>query len=516
MDPGEAVPTARPGRPSPVRLRLLILAGLGIVVWYLGWWFEDNRVASPWLVAGLLAAAVYHWCQLLLAWLLYARACRRPDPPPPSRALSVDVFVCACGEDPALVLDTLAAAVRMRGPHRTWLLDDSRDPRLARGAAELGAGYLTREGNRDAKAGNVNEALKRTRGDILVLFDADHRPEPAFLERSLGWFRNPEVGFVQVMLDFSNEDESAVARGSAGSAEDFYAATSMGMDRLGCATLVGSNALIRRSALESIGGYRPGLAEDLCTSVHLHAAGWKSVYVAEPLAPGLTPAELPTWFRQQLKWSRGVFEVLLRDLPRLWRRLRPGQRLSYLVRCTYYWVGLLVAVHLLFSILYLLAGERVATLRLEGYYGRFLALLGITVLIRQEALRVHGARRRWRLRPEPFLLVAATWPVYLAGWLLALLRVPVGWKPTLAVRGQGPRLLSLLPQGVVLGLLLAGIVWSLGFDPMPAHRGMIPFALAQTSAEAFLIVLALRERRRAAARVHALPSGPSGFLPRAA
>ena len=178
-------------------------------------------------------------------------------------------------------------------------------PRAKRGPA--------RSGSRDLKAGNINAALPRTDGEVIAVFDVDHAPEPGFLERSLGHFADPRVGFVQVMLTFANEKKSWFARAASESCLDFFNPTSMGMDRLGSATLIGSNALIRRSALESIGGYRPGLAEDLATSIALHAEGWKSAYVAEPLAPGLAPPDVAAWFTQQLKWSRGVFEILLTD-----------------------------------------------------------------------------------------------------------------------------------------------------------------------------------------------------------
>jgi cellulose synthase (UDP-forming) len=217
---------------------------------------------------------------------------------------TVDVFVTACGEDPHLIERCLNAACHIDGEHRAWLLDDGADPRLAQMAERLGAGYLTRPDRKDAKAGNINAALVRTTGDVVVIFDIDHVPVPGFLEQTLLFFENPRVGFVQVMLTFSNAQESWVARAAIESSRDFYSATSVGADGVRGATLVGSNALIRRKALESIGGYQPGLAEDLATSMALHAAKWGSVYLRRPLAPGLAPPDLAAWFTQQLKWSR--------------------------------------------------------------------------------------------------------------------------------------------------------------------------------------------------------------------
>jgi len=85
----------------------------------------------------------------------------------------------------------------MRGIHATWLLDDGDDPRLEQLAATLGAGYLTRHGHQDAKAGNINAALDKTDAEIVAIFDTDHAPAPDFLERTIGYFADPQMGFVR-------------------------------------------------------------------------------------------------------------------------------------------------------------------------------------------------------------------------------------------------------------------------------------------------------------------------------
>ena len=81
-----------------------------------------------------------------------------------------------------------------------------------------------------------------------------------------------------------------------------------GMHGTGTAVAIGANCTFRRTALESIGGHGIGLAEDLVTSIRLHAAGWKSVYVPEVVSRGLVPGDLESFLKQQLKWSRGVHE----------------------------------------------------------------------------------------------------------------------------------------------------------------------------------------------------------------
>ena len=166
---------------SMSELRGIMLVALGLIALgiYYSWWFMEGRLTSPWLILGFMAAIFYGVFQILANWLVYLWTHHRPvTSPHPPVDLTVDVFVTACGEEHSLIRRSLTAACVMQGSHRTWLLDDGRDPALARLAEELGAGYLTRQDCQDAKAGNVNAALARTSGDIVVIFDIDHVPEP--------------------------------------------------------------------------------------------------------------------------------------------------------------------------------------------------------------------------------------------------------------------------------------------------------------------------------------------------
>jgi cellulose synthase (UDP-forming) len=257
-------------------LRLSVALGFIALLFYFSWWIVDGRHHNPWLLILLFLAVIYAGMQMVGNWLLYLFAHRSNRTQPWPEGLTVDVFVTAYHDPVNMVERTLAAACALRGEHHTWLLDDGNDPVLEALAKRLGAGYLARSNQRDAKAGNVNAALAHTTGEIIAIFDIDHVPKPDFLERGMGLFADPKVGFVQVMLTFANGQESWLAQAAIETSLEFYNPTSLGADGIGGATLMGSNALIRREALESVGGYQSGLAEDLATSIQLHAAGWKS------------------------------------------------------------------------------------------------------------------------------------------------------------------------------------------------------------------------------------------------
>lgn len=465
----------------------LVLIGFVTLFYYVSWWLQYDRLTSPLHLLLLLAALFYIATQMIGIWILCLAARRTPRPPLPSTKMTVDVFVTACGEPHELIESCLTAAVSMRYEHRTWLLDDCSDPGLQLLATSCGAGYLSRAHTTDAKAGNLNAALPGTDGDIIVIFDIDHVPAPDFLEHTLGHFEDPQVGFVQVMLTFNNSDESWVARSAMETSLEYYNPTSLGSDAIGGATLMGSNALIRRRALQSIGGYQPGLAEDLATSLALHGAGWKSAYVAKPLAPGIAPPGFTAWFVQQLKWARGVFELLITAYPRLFPRLTWGQRLSYITRMTRYWIGPVIGFHLITTIAVLIFADRPLRDGFHQYLTYIAPLVLCDMAIRQLALNI------WRHEATPkttlagaITLVYATWPIYLLAWIMAVFRRPLAFMATPKSRSQNLSAKWLLPQILTILLLLGGIFYTVIIGDHPPS-----FLLMAAAVQALLQLLLL-------------------------
>lgn len=481
-------------------LRILILLGLAALFhYYRWWWIEPNRIASPVLSVALVLSLVYILPQFVGVWILYLVA----GPPRAASSLpvdiSVDAFVVTYDEPYELVERTVSAVSEMRGHHRTWLLDDGADPKLQALAESLGAGYLSRSDRVGNKPGNLNSALAGTEGNLIAIFDVDHAPSADFLERTLGYFRNPRVGFVQAMVTFRNYDESWVTRAASEASLDFYNPTSLGMDRLGSATLLGSNAVIRRAALESIKGYQYGLADDLATSIALHAAGWQSVYVAKPLAPGLAPPDLSAWFTQQLKWARGVFEVQLTEIPKFFSRLTWGQRLSYAVRVTYYLAGPFILIHLMLTILLLFLGTPTLRAHFQDYLLHLAPLAIIAMLIRQVALLI------WRhpslpsgLLGRAVSLVYSTWPIYSIAWLLALLRIELPFRLTPKLPADRTASTWLLPQAGTILLLSFGTAYS-SIVNGPLSPIFILWVFINTFPQIVLIWYGRRSNRRLAA-----------------
>ncbi len=491
-------------------LVLLILPGIVAGVQLLRVWLEawGQQALFIWLPLGAVLA--FSLGQCAISWFLYLRFGRREVPPAP-HGLSVDLFVTACREPLWLVERTLAAAVRVRYPHVTYLLDDGREPALAKAAQRLGAEYLTREGNRDHKAGNINAALARTRGEFVGIFDVDHVPAPDFLDRTLAFFADAGLGFVQAMVTFSNTRENLLAEASAQTSYEYYNLSAVGKDRCGGAGLMGSNAVIRRSALASIGGYQAGLAEDLETSLALHSTGWRSAYVCEPLAPGLTPASFAGFAKQQLKWSRGVFGAALRSLRGPFFRLSLTQKMCYGLRFSNYLAGVMFFLNM-----WVVAAALFwPALSIERVLFPWIPLVLTALVIRFYGLRV------WATDPEArrgFLfkglsLVLSAWPFYVVAFVSTLARVRVPFIPTPKTAGWPIRTWLLLPQATMTSLLTVAVSWRLlhwAEAPMPVT---LAFGLVDIGAHWILIPVWLQGRlgrREPSGDVEARGAGAAG------
>lgn len=419
-------------------LGLFLFLGLQSVIYFGVWWFQLQHINKPLLFILLSLATWYGIFRMMVGWY---NAFHLEQPPliAAPQEFSVAIFTTSSpGEPYEMFVRTLAAAREIHYPHTTYLLDDTRDPRFAELAKEMGAVHLELIGYPGAKAGKINEALKRTTEEFILVLDPDHIPFPNFLDRVLGYFNDERVGFVQVSQAYYNAGESFVARAAAEQTFSFYGPIMQGMHGTGTSVAIGANCTFRRKALESIGGHGIGLAEDLVTSIRLHAAGWRSIYVPEIISRGLVPSDLDSFLKQQLKWARGVHEVLFREYPRAFSRLTPHQKISYFMIGSYYVVGLTTLIYISIPLIYLWTGHQPAAFLLSEYvqHATPVGLFGILIYRLSQQWMCDPVRERglhWR----GTLLKVGCWSVYLKGLLLSLLGIAVPYIPTAKERRQG-------------------------------------------------------------------------------
>ena len=312
----------------------------------------------------LIAGEVFHMWQVL-TFIYTVWDTRTPLPRDPGfLALSVDVFITVAGEPVELVAQTAVAALQMEYPDfRVYLLNDGfvakRDnwqeiEALAQG---LGIECITRTTAGGAKAGNINNALTMTRGELVAIFDADHIPHRDFLSKTAPYFSDVRMGYVQTPQFYRNHAENFVTQSSWEQQEIFFGPICRGKNRFNAATMCGTNMLIRRAAFDAVGGMNTtSIAEDFVTGLRIHQAGYRSVYLPEVLAEGLATEDLLTYSKQQFRWARGALDILFRWNPLFMRRLTWPQRIQYLSSASFYLSGLFVVIDALLPVAYLYTG----------------------------------------------------------------------------------------------------------------------------------------------------------------
>ncbi|MGQ4647814.1 glycosyltransferase family 2 protein [Lyngbya aestuarii] len=276
---------------------------------------------------------------------------------------SVDILIPTYNEPEFILKRTIIGCQAIDyEPKTVYVLDDTRRPKIANLAAELGCKYLTRADNIHAKAGNLNRAIPKTQGEFIVVFDADFVPTQNFLLRTLGFFKNEQVALVQTPQSFYNADPVARNLGLEDiltpEEEVFYRQLQPIKDGAGSVVCSGTSFVIRRSALEKIGGFvTDSLSEDFFTGIRLAAQGYRLVYLNEKLSAGLAAESIATHATQRLRWARGTLQAFfIRSNPLTIPGLSPLQRLGYFEGLIHWFSSLSTVFFLMMPLVYAFLG----------------------------------------------------------------------------------------------------------------------------------------------------------------
>lgn len=340
------------------------------------------------------------------------------------KKVSVDVFITVYGEPLDMVSQTITAARDLYGEHKTFVLDDGKSDETKALAARLKVTYIRRPTNDYAKAGNINYALKKTKGMFYVIFDADFVADPRFLYETLPFFEDENVAFVQAPQYYDNQTNFiSIAAGYM--QHVFYSLVQAGKNRFNAAFCVGTNVVFRRSAVESIGGmYKYSLSEDIWTALLLHEQGYRSVYINKVLAIGKTPETIKAYSKQQLRWAVGSYEIFMQHNPLFSRKLTMDQRLQYFGTTAFYLNGFAGAVLLFLPILQIFFNLSPIATSIPLWQW---ALLYSSFYVTQIVLAIYTMGG---FRLQTITLASATFPVYVKAFWIVLKKGKVGWEAT--------------------------------------------------------------------------------------
>ncbi|MEV5613857.1 cellulose synthase catalytic subunit [Streptomyces sp. NPDC052225] len=523
---------------EPHRIRAVLLMTLapvltGLLLAYLVWpthWVEREG-GDRWLVEldivmlvsiGLIGLFMLVNVTSIAHATLVARDPVPVVPEPGTRVAFLTTYVP--GKEPlAMVRATLEGAVRLThdGPLDVWLLDEGDDDRAKALCAELGVKHFTRNGVPEwnqkkgahktrTKHGNYNAwlAMHGDDYDFFASVDTDHVPLPEFLERMMGYFRDPDVAFVVGPQVYGNY-VSPVTKAAESQQFLFHALIQRAGNRYRAPMFVGTNNIVRISALKQIGGLVDSITEDMATGFEIHRhrnpatkKHWRSVYTPDVLAVGEGPASWTDFFTQQMRWSRGTYETLFKQYWKAPFTMPPGRLFSYTMMLVYYpmtAVNWLLGV--LSCVLFLWFGasgtEVSASVWLMLYSDAAALQIGLYLWNRRHNVSPHEPEGSGGLAGMAMSAISA--PIYLKSFGAALLRRPSRFVVTPKGGDASPdRVLTfrihLFWATVLAASLAASVVLA------HSHVAMRTWAvLALCIALAPLVVWAVGQRRVAAA-----------------
>ena len=361
-----------PGRLSTLAMIVLSISASSR---YIYWRFTDTIGFTHWMDAalgyGLVLAELYAFAVLLIgyfqtAWPLQ----RRPVPMPTDVSTwpSVDVFIPTYNEPLEVVRQTVFSAMSLDWPKdrlHVYVLDDGRRTEFREFCEELGVGYLIRDNNHHAKAGNINAALQVTHSEYVAIFDCDHIPTRSFLQVCMGWFfKDTNLVMLQTPHVFFSPDPFErnldTFHRMPNEGELFYGIVQDGNDLWNASFFCGSCAIIRRKELLEVGGIAvETVTEDAHTALKLSRLGYNTAYLEVPQAAGLATESLSGHVGQRIRWARGMAQIARTDNPLFGKGLHFGQRLCYLNAMLHFFYGLPRLVFLTAPLAYLLFGAHV-------------------------------------------------------------------------------------------------------------------------------------------------------------
>lgn len=468
--PGAAVEFRNAASPAArLVLTLLVLVNSAAGLLFVGWLLLPEHVpgagvfgAGGWqTIAARLGFCVVVGVELIrlaqnvVVWV-FAFHARDPVPVDPPVGLRVALLTTIVpSKEPLDVAERTLRRLReivYCGRVDVWILDEGDDPAVKEMAARIGVHHFSRKGRPEynqpggefrarTKSGNHNawRAEHENRYDVVANVDPDHVPLPNFLERTLGYFRDPDVAFVVTPQVYGNMHQNFVAHGASVQQYLYNGLIARGGNGLDAPLLTGTGHLYRPAAWRTIGGYQDSIIEDHLTSIRIHAATnpetgnkWKGVYTPDVVAIGEGPTSWADYFNQQKRWAAGICEILVRPELRAPRELPSRRRWQYRLLQFYYpSVAVSLLLGNLATALYLLTGVGSAQLDVSVWSVLWGSTFGTWFLLWLWLRRFNIApHEREEIGLAGMALALFAGPIYVAAGFTALLRRKLGFVVT--------------------------------------------------------------------------------------
>jgi cellulose synthase/poly-beta-1,6-N-acetylglucosamine synthase-like glycosyltransferase len=463
-----------------------------------------------WLLEAFAAVlgCAYLWelCDALGSQRWNRRISGGADPEASGHLPFVSIQVPAYNEPPEMVIETLESLQRMDYPNYEIIcLDDNTDDEtlwrpLEAWCAEHGIKFAHLQDWPGYKSGALNYALANEidpRAELIAVIDSDYQLDPSFLRRCAPLFADPAVGFIQSPQDYRDWEGASFYRRLYYSYKYFFAVSQPSRNERDGAIFAGTMGLIRRSALEEVGGWDEWcITEDAELSLRLLRRGYSGLHVDASFGHGVMPLTFEALKGQRFRWCFGGIQILRKN----WRwllpgrrdadnQLRSGQRWAYLSGAVQ-WYGDLLA--LIFFVFLLVGAGNIALhgdlllRKLTGFLLAAIPLLVLLGLVRAIALLRRGTGASWSDALGAFMIWQCTSLVVARASVQALYAKEAEFLRTPKTMEEGNFADAIKGNRgeTILGLLgVAGIVGAL---TNTGHTGLLTAALLLWPTYAFL------------------------------
>ena len=366
-----------------------------------------------------------------------------------------------------------------------YLADDGNRPAMAKLAEQFGIGYFPLANNKEAKSGNLNNALRQTSSPLVATFDADMIARKEFLMQTVPYFylprmthkdgvwrtreqgeidRDYKIGFIQTPQSFYNPDLfqfNLYAEQNIPNEQDFFSREINVMrNSTNAVAYTGSNTVISRQALEEIGGFPTDtITEDFETGIKIQSKGYTTYSKLQPLASGLAPTSIKSMVTQRVRWARGVIQSVRNTKILTNKGLSLSARISYLLSYSYWWSFGRRLVFTFAPIMFALFDLQVV----NTTFWEILAIWGPQYIFYTLAIRSLSSdtrNQRWNQIIDTILAPFMVIPVLLETLGIKQLKFKVTDKSS--SKPQNSNLVYILPQLIMLGMSIAGLIRYLG------------------------------------------------------
>jgi cellulose synthase (UDP-forming) len=427
----------------------------------------------------------------------------------PRKGLKVAVVttIVPGSESLEMLEETLRAMAALDYPHDAWVLDEGDDEEVKTICRRNGALHFSRKSSPHyqtesgqyqvrSKHGNYNAWLEEIgfhRYQIITAFDPDHAPASDFLSKTLGYFEDPSIGYVQAAQAYYNQSASFIARGAAEETYEYYSCSQMAAFHFDQPAVVGCHNTHRVTALREVGGFAAHDADDLLIGMRYQAFGWRGVYVPRILARGLTPVDWNSYLSQQLRWARSVIDVKCNQGRLVGKPISPIGRILSLIHGLFYLQNSVTTFLGLLLVAYLLAmadAPRVVDPSLLPGFILLCAALQACAFFRQKFFLDPGSE--WGLHWRAALLRYAKWPIFLRAFWEAAMRFQVPYVLTPKIGVQSNSSMLFIPHLMII----AAIGAACGTGLLAEHRvpSLVYWTAAAIATASFCLILTGRFR----------------------